>query len=113
MNAEPLPLSPAAVSVLEPFRAKVMHSGKKAILMLPDRRKFPNMPFGETPVVIGDRRAVAKFAKIAVNVATYGAGNDLTTILQTMFGPDAGKPGTRFYVEFKFSDGVWHMVPVA
>ena len=103
----------SSTSPLSPFTAKVMSSGKKAILMLPSRAKNPDMPFGVTDVMVDGRPAVAKFAKIAVNVVSFGDTNNLTEILQGWFGPDAGRPGTRFFVEFSMEGNALTMRPAS
>ncbi|WP_147707821.1 hypothetical protein [Microvirga massiliensis] len=79
--------------------------------MLPDRKKTPGIPLGETPVMVNGRELIARFAKIAVNVLLDEGANVLTPTLQGMFGPDAGMPGTRYFVEFLEIDGRLHMRP--
>lgn len=92
---------------------KVSHANGRPILFLPDRARNPELPNGETQVVIDGERYLLDFVKVAVNVArkSKDGNNELPLILRGWFGPDAGLPGTRNTVVFRKQDGAWHLTP--
>ena len=99
----------------EAIICKVSHTGGRPILFLPDRSSHPGIPEGLTPILIDGRRYEAQFAKVAVNVirAVHSTRNELSGLLRTWFGPDAGLPGTTFQVAFERpDDDVYRLVPL-
>jgi superfamily II DNA or RNA helicase/diadenosine tetraphosphate (Ap4A) HIT family hydrolase/HKD family nuclease/SOS-response transcriptional repressor LexA len=106
----------AAAINADDFIVKVSHSGGKPILRLPTVEELPGRPIGPTPVTLPDgSRWVFKFVKVACNVATpLGTeDNQLTPLLRSWFGEDAGAPGTHFQVAFTHSESGWAVAPVA
>ena len=96
------------------FEAKVSHSSGKPILFVPDSSKCPGRPHGPTLVHLPDGSDWEfKFVKVACNVAApHGEkSNQLGTLLQQWFGPNAGLPGTGFTVRFERRDDTWHALP--
>lgn len=92
----------------------VSHTSGRPILFLPDRNNNPGIPEGWTPVDVDGERYEAKFAKIAVNVfrGTESEENQLPKLLRSLFGEEAGRPGTNQKVIFEFTDGILRMRPV-
>ena len=94
------------------FQAKVIWNGHNPILNLPSADSRPRivlhaqLPSGEVWAF--------KLMKIACNSAqTVGQpGNRLPELLREWFGPDAGKPGTQFRVQFTRGSGEWRVGPV-
>jgi hypothetical protein len=82
------------------FVCKVSHTNKRPMLFLPDRAQNPGLPSGLTDVSIGGEIYEADFVKVALNVVHRKGSdtNELPTILQGWFGPNAGLPGTDFRV---------------
>jgi superfamily II DNA or RNA helicase/diadenosine tetraphosphate (Ap4A) HIT family hydrolase/HKD family nuclease len=78
---------------------KVSHSGGKPLLFL-DRKRYPELPEGETEFVAEGQTYVGNFVKVALNVATRPGepGNALHALLRGWFGPSAGHPGTSHQV---------------
>ncbi len=101
--------------VSEGFVAKVSHSSGRPILFLPDRKQRRDIPSGETAVIVDGEEMIATFVKIALNVVRRpeSTENQLPTILQGWFGPDAGLPGTSHEVHFSLNEDtqVWTMEP--
>jgi len=97
------------------FTAKVSHSNGRPILFLPSRKQEREIPTGETPLLVDREKMVANFAKIAVNVVHRpdSTDNQLPSILQEWFGPDAGLPGTSHEVQFSLNEEnhIWSMTP--
>lgn len=91
------------------FVVKVNRAGPKPILLPLERKRFPWIPAGATQVVADGQTWTFSFVKVAVNVATRGAKNELGALLLGWFGPAAGAPGTRHYVKFWREGGVWHV----
>jgi len=92
---------------------KVVRSGERPILMLPDRDAHPGLPEGWTLLRIENSPVSGNFVKIALNVAH---GNDpdtniLPQILTKWFGADAGKPGTKSRVTLRRVGTEWVMAP--
>lgn len=97
------------------FEAKVSHANGRPILFLPDRSKLPSRPVGLVTVKLPDSSDWEfKFVKIACNVAKPLASNDneLSSLLKSWFGPNAGLPGTDFKVQFESKDGQWSARPL-
>lgn len=98
----------------EGFRVKVnQNSSGTPILHALDRKKFPQIPIGEVPVIVDGQVYQFRFVKIAVNVATREGEtkNVLPELLRSWFGDHAGRSGTRHFVEFlRDDDGGLRMV---
>ncbi len=97
------------------FEAKVSHANGRPILFLPDRSKLPSRPVGLVTVKLPDGSDWEfKFVKVACNVAKplAGQGNELSSLLKTWFGPNAGLPGTDFKVQFQSKGGQWNIRPL-
>ncbi len=98
------------------FEAKVSHSGGKAILFLPDQSKIPNRPVGLVNVRLPNNDEWEfKFVKVACNVAKpVGSpkANELSSLLRSWFGTNAGLPGTDYRVAFESREGKWHVRPL-
>jgi superfamily II DNA or RNA helicase len=92
---------------------KVINSSGRPILILPDRVRHPELPTGETAVVIDGEPYLLDFVKIAVNVArrTKDGANELPRILRGWFGQDAGQPGTRGAAVLRQHNGEWQLAP--
>ncbi len=92
---------------------KLISSSGKPILML-DRRRYPNLPEGETEFVADGTRYLGRFVKVAMNVAELPgeSGNQLPALLRGWFGPSAGLPGTSNQVTLEVVDGQWVMKPI-
>lgn len=96
------------------FVCKVSHSNRTPILRLPDRSKFPEIPWGPTPVRLPDGSELKfKFVKVAVNGAFFEnkEQNRLPELLRGWFGPQAGLPGTDFKVRLELRKNVWSAFP--
>jgi superfamily II DNA or RNA helicase/diadenosine tetraphosphate (Ap4A) HIT family hydrolase len=100
--AEYLQRSPAEGAAGEEIVCKVSHAGGRPIIFL-DRVKYPRTPEGWTEVSIDGEAYRANFVKVAVNVIRRPGAeqNELPAIMRRWFGPDAGAPGTSFFVSFK------------
>ncbi len=97
------------------FEAKVSHANGRPILFLPDRSKLPGRPVGLIKVKLPEGSDWEfKFVKIACNVAKPLAGqnNELSSLLKSWFGPNAGLPGTDFKVQFELKDSQWSVRPL-
>jgi len=97
------------------FAAKVSHSNGRPILRIPEVEKEPDRPEpGLIPVEVNGEAWVFKFVKVAVNVA-YPEGqpdeNKLSELMREWFGPNAGQPGTSFYVNFTQVGNAWSAKP--
>jgi hypothetical protein len=93
----------------------VLHTSGRPILKLPDRRNNPGIPSGWVDVLANDQPHVANFAKEFVNVVRTdreSETNVLADIVRGWFGPDAGRPGTRYEVAFEPADDALRMRPV-
>jgi len=97
------------------FECRLTHSGGEPILKFPSRKKRPDLPQGETAVVLPDGATwLFRFMKEFVNVArpVGHQRNALSDLLRGWFGPSAGLPGTRFSARFSpIADG-WAVEPV-
>jgi hypothetical protein len=94
----------------------VLHAGGRPILKLPDRKKIPGVPSGWVAVIANDRPQVANFAKEFVNVVRTdreSEANVLAELIHGWFGPDAGRPGTRYEVAFEPVGDLLRMDPIA
>jgi len=94
---------------------RVLHSGGRPIIKLPDRKKTAGIPSGWCDVVINDRPHVANFVMEFINVIRTdreSKENVLPAIAHDWFGPDAGRPGTRFEVSFEPTGDSLRMEPV-
>lgn len=95
------------------FWCKVFSNKRHAILKL-DRSRYPNIPEGETELLVDGERYVARFVKIALNTMyrVGGSENALPEVLTRWFGPDAGKAGTAYRVRIeRRPDGSLEMLP--
>jgi hypothetical protein len=111
--AEYLQRPPADGASGEETVCKVSHSGGRPIIFL-DRVKYPHTPKGWTDVSIEGEAYRAHFVKIAINVIQRPGSeqNELPAIMRRWFGPDAGKPGTSFFVAFKRAGGKLTLTPI-
>jgi hypothetical protein len=97
------------------FVCRVLHTGGRPILKLPDRQMNAGIPFGWVDVLANDQPHVANFAKEFVNVVRAdreSEANVLADIVRGWFGPEAGRPGTRYEVAFEPADDALRMLPV-
>lgn len=96
------------------FICRMLASGARPILKLPDRAKHLMVPRGPTNVIINGETHVANFVKLFVNVVHRPESNQnvLTEILRGWFGSRAGLPGTKQEVVFKPTADGWTMRPV-
>jgi superfamily II DNA or RNA helicase/diadenosine tetraphosphate (Ap4A) HIT family hydrolase/HKD family nuclease len=94
---------------------KVIQTGGRPILKLPDRGVYPGIPEGEMDVSVDGKSMNARFVKQFVNVlADRDAGeNELAAVVREWFGDAAGQPGTRFFVAFTLESGAWSLIPLA
>ena len=83
--------------------------------MMPlNREQNTGIPEGWTKFVANGKQFVGNFVKVALNVAKKDESadrNELPAILRTWFGPDAGAPGTRHFVELTLDGDKWTMSP--
>jgi hypothetical protein len=98
----------------EGFVCRVIQSGGRPILKLPNRRDDERIPSGWVDLLVDDRQHRANFVKVAVNVVTLPGSDEnvLAEILRDWFGPNAGQPRTRFQVLIGSSESGWTMKPV-
>jgi hypothetical protein len=96
------------------FVCKIIQSGGRPIIKLPDRGRAPALPEGWTSIQINGAMHEANFVKIAINVVRLpGAdANLLPEIVRGWFGPDAGQRGTDFRVRIRQSGSDWVMEPM-
>jgi hypothetical protein len=96
------------------FVCRVIQSGGRPILKLPDRRNNESIPEGWVDLYADDKQYRANFVKVAVNVVALrdSKENVLAEILRGWFGPNAGQPGTRFQVVIEAGEDNWIMRPV-
>jgi len=86
------------------FTCRVLHANGRPILKLPDRKKTPGVPSGWVEVLSNDQSFTMNFVKEFVNVVRTDRESDenvLTDMVRGWFGPDAGRPGTRYEVAFE------------
>ena len=98
------------------FEAKVSHANGRPILFVPDKTVFPGRPVGPTSVQLPNgSRWGFKFVKVACNVAAPEGEkvNQLSELLKSWFGPNAGLPGTGFVVRFTKEGDAWTASPVS
>lgn len=95
------------------FRCRVIHSGGRPILKLPDRQNTPGVPSGWTEVLIDGTTHEVNFVKAFINVIRRHGSNQnvLPDILRRWFGSDAGLPGTKFEVCFDQTESGYRMTP--
>lgn len=96
------------------IRCRVIQSGGRPILKLPDRNKNLALPTGWQLVEANGELFNAKFAKQFINVLRRSKdkseANVLPELLRSLLGPLAGQPGTRFTVMLvPSSTGKWSM----
>jgi superfamily II DNA or RNA helicase len=105
---------PAVSQVSEgQFTCKVVHSGDRITLFLPDRSTHVDVPTGWVHVRANETSYQAHFEKIAVNVL-QGEDNDLNvlaSLLRGWFGADAGRPGTSHQVACERTEDSYIMRP--
>ncbi len=105
----------SAVSVAGRLVCKVIHTQGRPILKLPDRRRTAGVPEGWVDVMANDQPYVANLVKEFVNVIRTNResqDNILAEILRGWFGPDVGRPGTRYEVVFEIAGDELRMTPV-
>jgi hypothetical protein len=93
---------------------RVSHSDERPILFLPKPDREDSHPEGWVDIEIDSERFQAKFAKIAVNVLHRDGheANILSDVLREWFGPTAGQPGTKQFVEFVKSGSGYTLAPI-
>jgi len=94
---------------------KVIHASGRPIIKLPPRTAHVELPHGWTDLEVDGRRCTANFAKEFINVVRAdpaSESNVLPDILRRWFGPDAGRPGTRFQVAIEQSSDHRRMEPM-
>jgi superfamily II DNA or RNA helicase/HKD family nuclease/diadenosine tetraphosphate (Ap4A) HIT family hydrolase len=96
------------------IRCRVIQSGGRPILKLPDRNKNRAFPTGWQLVEANGELFNAKFAKQFINVLRRhedkSETNVLPELLRSLLGPLAGQPGTRFTVMLiPSSTGKWSL----
>lgn len=101
----------AATANQEGFVCTVLWNQRDPILKLPGTAVTrTNVPRGEIDIRVEGGVWTFRFAKEYVNVA-FPVGtsrNQLPDLLRRWFGPQAGRPGTRFHVRFYASpEGLW------
>ncbi len=104
-----------AAGEVSSFRLKVLTNKRDPILHFGNRKDRDTLPAGETDVRLPDGSPWQfRFMKIACNVARpVGVQrNQLGDLLRRWFGPDAGKAGTDFHVDFRRSPDGWWVEPV-
>ncbi len=104
-----------AAGEVSSFRLKVLTNKRDPILHFGNRKDRDTLPQGETDVRLPDGSPWQfRFMKIACNVARpVGVQrNQLGDLLRRWFGPDAGKAGTDFHVDFRRSPDGWWVEPV-
>ena len=95
---------------------KLNHNSGTPILKFGSRRKYPELPEGETKVRMPNKEVwVLKFMQIACNVAkplgeTQGK-NQIARLLRTWFGEKAGHPGTSHQVHLFLDGEQWCLEP--
>lgn len=97
------------------FVCRVLHANGRPILKLPDRKKTPGVPSDWVEVLANGQSFVVNFVKEFVNVARTdreSEQNVLAEIVRGWFGPDAGRPGTRYEVAFDRAGDRLKMEPV-
>jgi superfamily II DNA or RNA helicase/diadenosine tetraphosphate (Ap4A) HIT family hydrolase/HKD family nuclease len=96
------------------IECKIIHASGKPIIKLPDGEARAKLPSGWVKLKANDDFYEANFVKIALNVLRKdeASANTLASILRTWFGPDVGKPGTRFSIKFSKDEDSWQMEPV-
>lgn len=111
--AEYLQRSPSEGTSGEEIACKVSHAGGRPIIFL-DRNKDPHTPEGWTDVSVEGEAYRAKFVKVAVNVIQRPGSeqNELPALMRRWFGPDAGAPGTGFFVSFKRTGDRLTLTPI-
>ena len=96
------------------YLIKVNQANGSPILMPLNREQNTGIPEGWTKFVANGKQFVGNFVKVALNVAKKDESadrNELPAILRTWFGPDAGAPGTRHFVELTLDGDKWTMSP--
>ena len=103
------------MTTVDRFVCRVMHTSGRPILKLPDRKKTSGVPSGWVKVLANGQPHVANFVKEFVNVVRTdreAETNVLADIIRGWFGPDAGRPGTRFEVTFEPAGDLLQMKPM-
>ena len=96
------------------YLIKVNQANGNPILMPLNREQNTGLPEGWITFVANGKQFVGNFVKVALNVAKKDENadrNELPAILRTWFGPDAGAPGTRHFVELSLDGDKWTMSP--
>ena len=96
------------------YLIKVNQANGNPILMPLNREQSTGLPEGWTRFTANGKQFVGNFVKVALNVAKRDESadrNELPAILRTWFGPDAGAPGTRHFVELTLDGDNWTMSP--
>ena len=103
------------MTTVDRFVCRVMHTSGRPILKLPDRKKTSGVPSGWVKVLANGQPHIANFVREFVNVVRTdreAETNVLADIVRGWFGPDAGRPGTRFEVTFEPAGDLLQMKPM-
>ena len=94
------------------FQAKVMRNERDPILKLPgaDTRPRDTIQARLPDESVWAFRLMAEFCNVAHPVGE--PGNRLPELMREWFGPDAGKPGTQYRVEFCRGRDGWSVQPL-
>ena len=94
------------------FQAKVIWNGHTPILKLPsaDTRPRDTVQARLPDDAVWAFRLMAEYCNVAHPVGE--PGNRLPELMRDWFGPDAGKPGTQFRVQFSRAREGWSVRPV-
>ena len=94
----------------ESYTCRIIQSGGRPIIRIPDREQFPEFPEGETELLVDGKKYTAKFVKYFLNVIRDSSGNNvLGELVRGFYGDDAGQPGTKFDVIFTNDENGWSM----
>ena len=95
------------------FQAKVIWNGADPILKLPSADTRPRATIHAR--LPGEDVWAFRLKALACNFAqpVGGTGNRLPELMREWFGPDAGKPGTQYQVQFTRGTEGWTVRPMA
>ncbi len=94
------------------YLCRIIASGERPIIKLPNRTLATNIPTDWISVEIEGKAYVAKFSKEYINTVKENQDvgrNVLGEILRNWYGPTVGQRGTRFEVELVQEGDVWHI----
>lgn len=95
----------------EEIRIRVNHNASGPILMPLDRERYPEIPTGETTVIVDGKEYLFDFRKIAVNVARErpDGPNVLSEILRGWFGSEEGSSGRDHWTVLAITSGGYRL----